>query len=551
MKDCLILRNLYTFPDEYEIPLNRVNLFFGKNGCGKSSICRFVKEKPDLLVEGQEELIVFNKEFKESRIIDGMQGIYTFGKEDSETLKEISLINQSKNEKQDEIERLQTKIEKTKEQQDTYYNEFYEEMGEVKDKIRKQYPNVILFQGYNDSKKKFGNKLLSDFRDLLKKEFSVSEVDRYYNLYKDDNQEPLPPLLLLDDIDLSTINGFELLSKPIVSQSDNDLNKFYTKLNNLNWIRQGRSYISENFCPFCKSQLDDGFLEDFKAIFDEIYDEDIKILSTFIDHHDAYTNGIIEKIESNGKQQCESIDTSSIKICANELRLKINEEIKQLNRKKEDPSLSIHLNGISESIKSYNQQVGIVNEQIAVYNNLIAERKRIPSLITDLFWVKISKEHQERCEGMLKCINGLDNQIAKHQKSIIDYDEVISSCEGKLKVLYQKISNIEETVNQINTVLSNFGFNSFKLHTDDEMPGTYRIVRPVGTGGMDTLSEGEYNLVAFLYLYRLIYGSLNPDDGNKGAIVVIDDPARLEMGINSNGTHVFHASLFQISAHLI
>ena len=212
MKDCLILRNLYTFPDEYEIPLNRVNLFFGKNGCGKSSICRFVKEKPDLLVEGQEELIVFNKEFKESRIIDGMQGIYTFGKEDSETLKEISLINQSKNEKQDEIERLQTKIEKTKEQQDTYYNEFYEEMWEVKDKIRKQYPNVILFQGYNDSKKKFGNKLLSDFRDLLKKEFSVSEVDRYYNLYKDDNQEPLPPLLLLDDIDLSTINGFELLS---------------------------------------------------------------------------------------------------------------------------------------------------------------------------------------------------------------------------------------------------------------------------------------------------------------------------------------------------
>ena len=33
--------------------------------------------------------------------------------------------------------------------------------------------------------------------------------------------------------------------------------------------------------------------------------------------------------------------------------------------------------------------------------------------------------------------------------------------------------------------------------------------------------------------------------------MVIDDPARLEMGINSNGTHVFHASLFQISAHFI
>ena len=33
--------------------------------------------------------------------------------------------------------------------------------------------------------------------------------------------------------------------------------------------------------------------------------------------------------------------------------------------------------------------------------------------------------------------------------------------------------------------------------------------------------------------------------------MVIDDPARLQMRINGNGTHVFHASLFQITAHLI
>src|SRR5699024_8896243 len=36
-----------------------------------------------------------------------------------------------------------------------------------------------------------------------------------------------------------------------------------------------------------------------------------------------------------------------------------------------------------------------------------------------------------------------------------------------------------------------------------------------------------------------------------GFHMVIDDPARLQMRINGNGTHVFHASLFQITAHLI
>lgn len=33
--------------------------------------------------------------------------------------------------------------------------------------------------------------------------------------------------------------------------------------------------------------------------------------------------------------------------------------------------------------------------------------------------------------------------------------------------------------------------------------------------------------------------------------MIIDNPARLEMGINSDRAHVFHPSLFQFLAHLI
>ena len=54
--------------------------------------------------------------------------------------------------------------------------------------------------------------------------------------------------------------------------------------------------------------------------------------------------------------------------------------------------------------------------------------------------------------------------------------------------------------------------------------GHYQIVRPNGTVVKDTLSEGEYTFISFLYFYHLVKGSIESSGVTERRIVVIDDP---------------------------
>ncbi len=40
----------------------------------------------------------------------------------------------------------------------------------------------------------------------------------------------------------------------------------------------------------------------------------------------------------------------------------------------------------------------------------------------------------------------------------------------------------------------------------------YKIIRPGGMDAKETLSEGEYNFISFLYFYHLVYGATTRRD---------------------------------------
>lgn len=82
--------------------------------------------------------------------------------------------------------------------------------------------------------------------------------------------------------------------------------------------------------------------------------------------------------------------------------------------------------------------------------------------------------------------------------------------------------NTEATIDSINVLLDNSGFEGFHLRAKDGVANTYEVIRPDGTVA-EKLSEGERNFIAFLYYYHLVKGSLN-SEAVKDKIVVIDDP---------------------------
>lgn len=76
--------------------------------------------------------------------------------------------------------------------------------------------------------------------------------------------------------------------------------------------------------------------------------------------------------------------------------------------------------------------------------------------------------------------------------------------------LNKQIVNTEATIDSINVLLDNSGFEGFHLRAKDGVANTYEVIRPDGTVA-EKLSEGERNFIAFLYYYHLVKGSLNSE----------------------------------------
>ena len=109
----------------------------------------------------------------------------------------------------------------------------------------------------------------------------------------------------------------------------------------------------------------------------------------------------------------------------------------------------------------------------------------------------------------------------KIQTELQKFNNKLAQDQKDLKELQKGITGITSTANEINRLPKSYGITSFELQVENDK---YKFVRLDGNDAFATMSEGERNLVTFLYF---IY-SLNEVSNEKGLVsekvVVIDDP---------------------------
>ena len=93
----------------------------------------------------------------------------------------------------------------------------------------------------------------------------------------------------------------------------------------------------------------------------------------------------------------------------------------------------------------------------------------------------------------------------------------------EIRELEKKITSIQPTIDEINALLSSFGFTGFRI-AKSQKNGYYSIIRPDGSAAKETLSEGERTFITFLYFYHLLKGSTSESGMTESRVVVIDDP---------------------------
>ncbi|MGB9878906.1 MAG: AAA family ATPase, partial [Candidatus Pelagibacter ubique] len=278
-----------SFKKEIEISdLEKINLFFGYNGSGKTTISR--------VLINEENAFIYNEDFIEDnfRNVDKQKGIFTIGKEAGDAKEKIIQSTLKKTKYQEQLDKLQGSEEKDingllndkKKATTKNWNTIVGKLWNIKVntenlKLKDCIPGLRgnkeklakSFVGYFTNAKRViipQTKFESLWRELLKRGEVVFNT----------SLEKKTPLRLQSIKPLEKIVTNEIWKKKIIGNKDSNLNELYEQLKNSNWVSQGRDFLNEqDLCPFCQQPLRVKFLDELKEYFNESYEID-KALTT-------------------------------------------------------------------------------------------------------------------------------------------------------------------------------------------------------------------------------------------------------------------------------
>lgn len=277
-------------------------------------------------------------------------------------------------------------------------------------------------------------------------------------------------------------------------------------------------------CPFCQQTSPSGLLEDLSTFFDEQYEADLAEIERLIARYDAAVNAVLHRIDALLTNSSKFIDSEKLTERCHVLKsaFKLNKE--RLVAKRREPSSEVTLDNTEGFLAAINELLKQANLAIDQHNDTLADLSKSKSILISQVWRLIVEErrtdlntYEASAAKLGKIIEGIEAKIAVKTSERIQLDM-------QLKAKEACITSVKPTVDEINRILSSFGFTSFKLAVAGERSDMYRIVRIDGSDAAQTLSEGERSFVTFLYFYHMMAGSISSTGTTIDKVVVFDDP---------------------------
>lgn len=508
----------------------KVNYIYGGNGTGKTTISKVIANKvvyPDCVVEIADETVdkcVYNRDFVKEHFSQSssVKGIFTLGKDTKDAKEfiekkkaELDQLNQNINGSLKRIKELEGDIE-------TETDIFEKQTWVVKKKY--EVPFREAYEGFMGSMKSFSKKCLDekenasnliDFEKLVERKgvlFDKGSV-RY------DQVSTIP---------ISTIENLEkenILSTPVIGKEDAQIGELINKLQNSDWVNNGRKYLVDSNlkCPFCQQPITDDIKQNIEEFFDESYKKQCNLIKQFKTDYESCITSIMATLESLRQKEIRIIDLSILdeKIEILEERNKLN--LIKIERKLISPSNVEELEIMSDVLAEINVVIANFQEKIKKNNQLLDNIEVEKSKWKSEVWRFVIEELKPAISQYEIKISGYNKAITNIRKINTDKDTERENIDKEIKAKEAEMTSTEHTKNEINSILKKFGFGGFTID-DAEARGSYKIVRPDGCCVEETLSEGEYTFITFLYFYQMIKGSTDPTGVTRDKIIVIDDP---------------------------
>lgn len=513
-----------------EIEPTEINYLFGSNGTGKTALGNVIADSSlhaECSLDWKTTAIkteVYNKNFVKASFSqsEGIQGIFTLGKDATDTQ---SFITTTK----EQIELLKKSIEGLDNTTTTKSDELSKKKTETIGKawnVKLKYESYFrpAYSGFMGSGGAFFNKCMHEINNISSI-LSEGEIkNKCEKVFSADLKayDAIKPFVYSE---LSSKEQSDILSTKIIGKEDVEIGKLIKQLDNSDWVKDGVDYLqqTESQCPFCQQDISFDLRNDIESFFDETYNEKKELLNDFIQEYLTYFEGLIVNVKAVSEHDIPIIDFTELKSKIELFEEQINNNVVTLKSKQKTPSLPIELKSlepilvdISGIIDTYISTVESNNKTV---KNITSEKSSLKSeiwrfVVNELdIDIKSFSESKTNVEKAIQAIN-----ITKKEKS----DKKLE-LEKQVREKEAEVTSVLPTVTEINKILNLFGFTNFKLD-EAEKKGFYKIIREDGTEVKETLSEGEYTFVTFLYFYHLLRGSTNETGIASDKVVVIDDP---------------------------
>lgn len=526
----IILRGVSSYSPDANCtigPLTKVNVFYGHNGTGKTTIGNYLQSPTEAAyrqcsvqpVDIDRELLVYNHTFMESNFHASSQpGVFTLNEGNIDAEKALQAA-------EDELKALA-------QEQQTELSvglSLVEEQKANDEKLRESL--WALKKPYNTSALKYC------FASLNTKERLAENVIPLKLAAVSDSFEALATeaqqLQSASDDELAGIPSFRfpegdieqdpLLQEVVTGSGNSYLSAVINELGNSDWVKQALGFVdkADDRCPFCQQTLPNEFYAEMSRVFDQTYEKRVKQLEALKARYDAGAAHLQDQYRKSEYQ----LPAFQAHIAALEVTLQKN--MQRLVQKLASPSISVALNPTADILADLNALVKVEQDKVDAFNLKVKNKKEHLEKIKARFWDCF----RATCDTMItdaKNVYRVNGQKREEKRQAIEAIRAKAQVQKDIITASRaQITNIDQSVDNINGSLNMLGLNGFEVVREEGEVPQYRLQRPGQQQGVfKTLSEGEKTLISFLYFLEVCNGELDGKSGKlkSNRIIVIDDP---------------------------
>lgn len=518
-----------------------VNLIYGLNGTGKSTLSSFLYNKDDSKFNDcsinsliDEDIRVYNQKFIQDYFYESgnLKGIFTLSrknKEAEETIKtaekkikdlkdDETKINQQQNK---QITSLETKRKKTENKTWEIKTTFAGGDRVLEYCLERLKNKDLLFDHLANIKKP--DEQPEKTIDQLKKEVEAIQGD---DAQKYD-------LLSTINFTAHEVEQNRILQKNIVGNENSTISALINKLQNSDWVKDGLQYLPEvikkgtESCPFCQSKtITNALRENIQNFFDESYENDINELNNLLSAYESACKEAVLAPPIKGKFEANPYlveKNSEFENYYNAVYHLLEKNINELKIKIKAPSQKIIFLDSTDAIKEFNDFIGKINQSIRTHNKKIDNKDDTLDEIKEQFWALMRWNYDQTISTYLEDKKDIEKKIDDMTIEKQKAQDFINK-QGSIIIKQQENTiNIEQSIKFINNGLVELGLDDFYI--EKHLDNFYKIKRSEqDTDIFRSLSEGEKMIISFLYFVETCRGKQSVSDTGRKKIVVIDDP---------------------------